>query len=294
MTDLPDSGKRPPSIRLIIGYGYLGRALAQLWRGPKVRVLATTRRRERFAELEADGVEPILWDVTGGSSGDGDAKLPQVDCVVYCVGYDRSTGVPVRAVYVDGLARTLDRLPTPAKLIYTSSTGVYGDAAGGMVDEFTSPAPIDPSGEACLEAEGVVRRYAEERGCAALVLRLAGLYGPGRMIGAEALKRGEPIAADPDAYLNLIHVADAAYAVDAARLSAEPGSLYLVSDGAPVRRREFYGHIASLLKTPLPTFDVSAARRHRGDRRIDNRRMLQELGVALAFPDYRRGLEDAL
>ncbi len=129
-----------------------------------------------------------------------------------------------------------------------------------------------------------------------MILRLSGLYGPGRIIRREALERGEPIAADPEAYLNMIHVDDAAAAAVAALDRGESGRVYLASDDRPVTRREFYGLAAEALGAPAPRFDPPAAGagREGSHKRVANRRLRAELGVALAYPDVTTGLPAAI
>jgi nucleoside-diphosphate-sugar epimerase len=197
-------------------------------------------------------------------------------------------------VYVNGLRRTLFKLPPPKKLLYISSTGVYGETGGAWVDESTPPAPIDEAGHACLEAEGVLQELAEKRGFPWTILRLAGIYGPGRMIGAQTLQAGLPIQGDPDTHINLIHVDDVVRVVVQAEQIRAVNRIYNVSDGAPVVRRDFYECAAAFLNAPAPQFDASAARRRRGDRLIRSDRMRSELGVELKFKDYREGLASCL
>ena len=133
------------------------------------------------------------------------------------------------------------------------------------------------------------------------VLRMAGLYGPGRIPRQSDLAQGLQIPARPDAYLNLIHIDDAAQAVCAAADHAAPSDLYVVSDGCPVLRRDFYGELARLTGSPPPTFAelpssiASDDRRTRtDDKRVSNRRMLAELAVQLEHPTYRDGLASIL
>jgi nucleoside-diphosphate-sugar epimerase len=109
------------------------------------------------------------------------------------------------------------------------------------------------------------------------------------------LAAGRPIAAAEEGYLNLIHVDDAAAVVAAAETGPQPPRTYLVSDGHPCRRRDFYRHQAALLGQPEPEFvepaaDTPKSDRARDNKRIRNTRMLQELGVPLEYPSYREGL----
>src|SRR5262249_3419335 len=132
----------------------------------------------------------------------------------------------------------------------------------------------------------------------AIVLRFSGIYGPGRLLRRKSIEAGEPIVGDADKWLNLIHVADGATCALAATERAEPGSIINVCDDEPVRRRDYDSTMAKLLGAPAPRFesppaDVPTPPHERGNRRIRNRR-LHELGVTLAFPNYRVGLDDAV
>jgi nucleoside-diphosphate-sugar epimerase len=282
---------------LIVGCGYLGLRVGRLLKDRGDRVFGTTRKAARDAELSGWGVEAVLADVLDPESLD---KLPQADRALYCVGFDRSAGVPIREVYVDGLrhalGRLVDRVP---RLVYVGSTGVYGQDDGGWVDE---DSPVDPrieSGRACLEAESVVRSYEREGGLASTIVRFSGLYGPGRIMRREAILRGDPIAGDPGKWLNLIHIDDTAAVAVAALDRGHAGSLYLASDDRPVTRSEFYSLAAESLQAPAPRFETPRpgspeAAREESNKRISNRRMRTELGVNLIHPDVRTGVPAAI
>jgi nucleoside-diphosphate-sugar epimerase len=207
--------------------------------------------------------------------------------VLYAIGLDRSSGKSMREVYVGGLTNVLKTLPTPRQFIYVSSTSVYGQADGGWVDESSPTEPGEENGRIVLECERLLR----ERLPDAIVLRFAGIYGPGRVIRrASILGKGEPIATDPDGWLNLIHVEDGAMAVLAAAEHGA-GATYNVADDEPVRRREFYGEMAQLLGAPPPRFTVTT---EKTNRRISNRKMREELKIELQYPDYHAGLRQAI
>ena len=163
---------------------------------------------------------------------------------------DRSSGRSFREVYLDGLRNVLDRLPKPSRFIYVSSTSVYGQSGGEEVDETSPTEPRDENGRIVLAAEQLLRSKLPD----AIVLRFAGIYGPGRIIRRAAIERGEPLIGDADKWLNLIHVDDGALAILAAEEHGRAGkAAYLVADDEPVRRREFYTFMAELLKA----FDTS-------------------------------------
>jgi nucleoside-diphosphate-sugar epimerase len=271
--------------KLIVGCGYLGTRVAQRWRARGEDVVVTTRRPDRAAELQALGLRPLVCDVLAPETL---AQLPRVDTVLYAVALDRTTGASRRQVYVDGLGHVLDRLPAPTRFLHVSSTSVYGQTSGEEVDETAATEPLDDSGRVVLEAERLLRA----RWPGAIILRFAGIYGPGRLLRQRDLAAGQPLRTDPDHWLNLIHVDDGAAAILAADARARPGEVYNVSDGHPVRRRDFYTHLAQLLHAPPPTFapPESPNARDRADRRISNRKLRQELGVDLEYPSYWEGL----
>jgi nucleoside-diphosphate-sugar epimerase len=284
---------------LIIGCGYLGGRLGALLSRAGERVHGTVRSRSRADEIAGLGIEPLIADVL---DPDSLRSLPAADRVFYCVGFDRSAGASMRAVYVDGLLNVLDTLPqNVTRIVYASSTGVYGQTEGEWVDEQTPPGPRTESGKVCLEAEGRLRNWIEKRdgGAVAVSLRFAGLYGPGRVVRRTLVERGEPVPGDPSKIFNLIHIEDAARAGMAALSVASPDPLYLVSDDRPVTRREYYSLLATLLNAPAPTFASPEAGgtdegRDATSKRVANHRMKAGLGIELIYPDISTGLPAAL
>lgn len=277
--------------KLIFGCGYLGSRVARRWRAAGEEVFVVTRSPERAETFKAEGYRPLVADVTEPRSLAG---LPEAKTVLFAVGMDRSSSKTIDDVYVQGLAGALAALPTSVeRFIYVSSTGVYGPRAGDWVDEATPCEPAREGGRASLAAEARLR--ADRLGERAIVLRMAGLYGPGRVPLAEKLRAGEPIPAPAEGHLNLIHVEDAAEVVLAAERRARPPRVYCVSDGHPTARREYYAELARLLSAPPPRFvapdaDSPAARRAAADKRVSNRRMLDELKPRLLYPTFREGL----
>jgi nucleoside-diphosphate-sugar epimerase len=270
---------------LIIGCGYLGQRAAQLWREQGRHVFALTRSRSD--ELRSLGLTSIIGDILQPETL---KSLPRARVLLYAVGFDRSSGAEFREVYIDGLQNVLDALPSPPeRFLYVSSTGVYGQNEGEAIDENAPTDPRDEHSKVLLEAERLLQRELPT----AIVLRFAGIYGPGRLMRRTAIEKGEPISGDGEKWLNLIHVEDGARAVLATEERGRLGSVYLTSDGHPVRRSEFYAYLAELLNAPPVRFappSLRAARDERGNRRISNRKMREELGVELQYPSYREGL----
>lgn len=278
--------------RLIIGCGYIGRRVARLWRARGDVVYATTRRAENARVLEAEGLRPVLCDVLEPS---GLKSLPAVDTVVYAVGLDRGSGASMHEVYVTGLERVLQALTPPRCFVHVSSTSVYGQTDGEWVDEESPTEPLEESGRIVLEAEKALRRTMSK----AIILRFAGIYGPGRLLRQKSIEAGEAIAGDASKWLNLIQADDGARAVLAAERFAPPGLVCNVCDGQPVTRRDFFSALARLLNAPPPRFaslppGEPLPPHQRGQRRIDNRRLREVLRFAPEYPDYLAGLQAAV
>lgn len=277
--------------RLVIGCGYLGGRVARRWLDAGDAVSAVTRRSERAAAFERGGITPIVADVTDSRTLD----LPPVDSVLFAVAHDPASGKNHADTHVTGLANVLDALPpSVGRVIYISTTGVYGDCQGTWATEETPCQPQRPAGKACLAAERLLE--AHPLGRRAIILRLAGLYGPDRIPRQDVLLAGETIDAPQHGYLNLIHVDDAVQAVLAADIvDADLPRRYLIADGNPPQRGEYYAELARLIGAPPPRFrapecDTPAYARAIADKRISNARMLADLKLTLLYPSYREGL----
>ncbi len=287
--------------RLVIGCGYLGERVACAWRDAGDRVFALTRSADRARRLADRGLTPILGDVTDPGSL---AELPPVQTVLYAVGLDRASGMTQRQVYVEGLRNVLPRLPgSIEQFLYISSTSVYGQNAGEWVNESSPCEPTTANGQVCLEAEQLVwQRFPQQAAYPAVpslgvcVLRLAGLYGPGRWIArVDALRAGQVLSGNPRAWLNLIHVDDAAATVRACALRGAVRETYLVCDDAPSMRCEFYAGLAKRVAAPPPKFADDAVVADQGlNKRCCNRKIREQLGICLMYPRWETGLTHAL
>ncbi len=277
--------------KLVIGCGYLGHRVARAWLREGAEVAVITRNRQRAESLQAEGFRALVADVCEPESL---KRLPEAQTVVHAVGYDPAGSFPRRAVMVDGLRNVLDCLsPDVGRLLLISSTGVLGGHAGNWIDETASCHPEREAGRCHLEAEWLLAAHVLGR--RSVVLRMAGIYGPGRLPKAVDVLAGKPVASPVDAYLNLIHVDDAVRTILAAETEAAVPNLFLVSDGCPTTHREFYQEMARQLGVAPPRFcppvpgsrGASAAA---GNKRVSNRKMLDELEIELEFPDFRKGL----
>lgn len=277
--------------KLIFGCGYLGQRVAQRWQAAGEEVFVVTRSPERAERWQAAGLRPLVADVTEPATL---RNLPAVETVLFAVGFDRTAGKPIQTVYVDGLANALAAFaPNQPQWIYISSTGVYGQVEGEWVDEDSPCQPTREGGVACFAAERLLQTGDVAQ--RATVLRLAGIYGPGRIPRSADIKAGQPIAAPSDGYLNLIHVDDAAEIVVSAAAQRLPRRLYVVSDGQPVLRGDYYAELARLFDAPPPQFSVPdsaahVAQRAGSDKRVRPARLYQDLPMQLRYPSYREGL----
>jgi nucleoside-diphosphate-sugar epimerase len=305
---------------IVIGCGYLGLRVARLWRDAGRMTVAVTRSPTRAADFAREDLGVLVADVTRHESLLSLGWLEQfskdvagldiaVESVLYAVGFDRTSGDDIELVYAGGLSNTLAALGQSARrAIYISTTGVYGPAGGEWVDEETPPDPRRDGGRASLAAEQILAAHPIGRHSA--ILRLAGIYGPGRVPHLDKLRAGEPLPVPRDGWLNLIHVDDAARIVVAADawlasldtatdISPHGPHIFCVSDGSPVRREEYYREAACILDAPPPRFvapptDSPAAARASANRRISNAKMRQTLAVELQYPSYREGLASVL
>ncbi len=289
----PPPKAQVPLRTLIFGSGYLGLRVAKKAAFSGHQVWAATRNPSKAASFPADGIEPLIADWTDPRTL---CAIPPVDQLLVAVAYDRSGGHSRHESQVAGLRNLLEVVSPEARVCYISTTGVYHQSDGSWVDE---DAPAQPTREAArihLEAESMLLGLRPHERCT--ILRLAGIYGPGRVPRAADVIAGRPIASPAAGYLNLIHVEDAAEAVISA-WSRAVDHLYLVADDCPVVREEFYREIARQCNAPSPRFaepdaDSPVAMRSTSNKRILNRRMKRDLIPRLAFPTYREGLADIL
>ncbi len=182
------------------------------------------------------------------------------------------------------------------RLVYLSSTGVYGPGDGSWVDEDTPVAPAAAHGDRRLQAEAVLLQAAAAAGVDAVSLRISGIYGPGRGVAAR-LRAGTYRVIGGDTWVNRIHVHDLCTAILAAgTVALLPRRVYTVADDEPATGRTHAEAVAAALGLPAPPVvplagaDPRAAAMLGANRRIRNRRLKQELGVTLRYPSWRDAL----
>ena len=284
--------------KLIVGCGYLGCRVARHWLAGGVPLampvlVAVVRHAEQAEALASQGIQAMVADVTRPETL---CQLPAAETVLFAVGYDPQGGRSRREVHVDGLRAVLDALsPKTGRVIFISSTSVFGES-GGLLDEQSPCRPTREAGRVLLAAEEVLKNHV--LGDRSVILRLAGIYGPGRLPRLADLASGGPLGVPANSMVNLIHVDDAARVIIAAERHSRPSRTYIVSDGHPVQRREYLSYLAQVSGLAPPQFREpiegdESARSRGGYKRVSNARMLAELGVQLVYPTYRDGLTSA-
>jgi nucleoside-diphosphate-sugar epimerase len=286
----------------VLGCGYVGLELGRQLRAAGHEVVGVRRSDEGIERVRGAGLNAVQADVTDRESL---AVVPDVDALVFAASSGGRGAEAARCVYVDGLRTAVrafgERASPPDRLVYTSSTGVYGDHGGDWVDETT---PLDPTTEkttVLAEAERIARMEAGDYGIDGTVARYAGLYGPDRY----RLRRyvEGPVT---EGYLNMVHRDDAASAVrhlletDQAR-----DEVVVVVDDEPVPKWEFADWLADQCGVEPPAKrtkaerladdDLSAAARRRIEtsKRCSNDR-LRALGYEFAYPTFREGYRAAV
>ena len=279
---------------LIVGCGYVGMALAERLVREGHEVIAWRRRGAVDAPAGLSGVRWVAADITRPES------LPRTeatfDAVVNTVASTVGGVEDYQRVYLDGTRHLLAwlRSAPPRQFIYTSSTGVYGQDDGSDVDENGPTQPAAATARVLVEAEQELFRAHREQGFPAIVLRLAGIYGPGRGYWMRQFLAGEArIEGDGGRILNMIHRDDVANTAIAVMARGRVGEAYNVVDDEPVRQLELFRWLATRLGRPLPpaaeATETGGRRRGVTNKRILNRKLRNELGARLDYPTFREG-----
>ena len=268
---------------LVIGPGYTGsRVVSRL---EDALVSGRSLAGDRHLDLDRDG-PPI-------------SGLPAHYSVIY--------PVPPAGDEPDDprLARLLSRLPhDPARIVYLSTTGVYGDRGGARVDESAEPDPGSERSRRRVEAENLLLDWCSRRDTVAIILRVPGIYGPGRL-GLDRIAAGAPVIAEEDAHPgNRIHVDDLAGCCIAALSPGVPGGIYNVGDGDTRSATRFTLEVARQAGLPPPpcvsreeaerTFSPMRLSFLRESRVVDVTKMRETLGYRPVYPDATDGISASL
>jgi nucleoside-diphosphate-sugar epimerase len=272
------------------GLGYSALALSRRLAGSGWTVGGTCRTAEKAQSLRREGFAACLFSRDQPVSQEA---LSGATHLLVSVPPD-TTGDPVLASHSDDIAA----LRGLSWLGYLSTTGVYGDRAGGWVDETTALQPTSERGRRRVAAEQGWLELWRRRGVPVHIFRLAGIYGPGRS-AFDALRAGTAKRIDkPGQVFSRIHVDDLASVLIASMTRRRPGAVYNVCDDDPSPPEAVVAHAAALLGLPAPplapldTAGLSPMARsfYDDNKRVSNRLIKTELGVRLRYPDYRAGL----
>jgi len=286
---------------LIVGCGYAGTRLARL-EAARRPVLALVRSGPHATELDAAGIRTMRVDL--------DATDPDLQpslavaatgaAIVYLV------PPPEQATTDPRLESFLCQLgdASPAVFVYVSTTGVYGDTAGALVDESSALAPGNERAQRRVAAESAATAWCSARGVRCVILRVPGIYGPHRL-PLERLQRGEPALRPEDAGPgNRIHVDDLVACIVAAMDHPSARGAFNVTDGDHSSTTLYLQEVAAAAGLPAPeliTRDEAARRISPGmlaflleSRRVSNQRMRDELGVHIRYPDMASGVRASL
>jgi nucleoside-diphosphate-sugar epimerase len=275
---------------LLAGCGDLGTEAGLRFAALGHRVVGWRRSPEKLpaaiegvaADLSSAGLPAIPADTTA---------------VVVAVAADSPTEAAYRAAYVDGLAHVMDALErdgvTPRRVLFVSSTAVYGDAGGGWVDERTTPEPGSFSGRVIRAAEDLLLSRLRGTGSAPVVLRLGGIYGPGRTRLIDQVRTGTAVIPDEPRYTNRIHRDDAAAAiVHLATMDSVPSPVYVGVDNDPAELGEVLRFLAAEMGYPEPPVGPAGEARG-GNKRVSNA-LLRGTGFEFAYPSFREGYREVL
>ncbi|MDD2894206.1 MAG: SDR family oxidoreductase [Halothiobacillaceae bacterium] len=279
---------------LIVGYGDIGQRVARRGLDAGCNVSALVRSPRAMGQVTA--VAGDLDDDLGQAATLHELAVASASVLFHFAPPSSSGECDIRTAH---LLAALEQAP-PARIIYISTSGVYGDCAGAWVDEIRPVNPGNARSRRRVDAERQLAAFATRHLIPLLILRVPGIYGAGRY-PLQRLQRGDPVICPDDApWSNRIHADDlAAIAWRAAQPDAPPG-IYNASDDAPSSMTDYFYQLADAFRLPRPPcVSLDAARRSfspsmleylNESRRLDNQRMKDVLGVRLLYPTLAQGL----
>jgi nucleoside-diphosphate-sugar epimerase len=279
---------------LIVGCGYVGLPLgAELVRLGH-DVCGVTPSARNHAALKASSIQPFIADIARRPELD---KLPlPFDWVVNTVSSSRGGIQAYKQVYWQGTRHLIDWLAAapPKKFVYTSSTSVYGQTDGSEVGENSPAEPVSDTGRVLAATEKLLLDAAREKGFPAVILRVAGIYGPGRgHLFLQYLEGRARMAGRGGGLLNMIHRDDVVNCILAALKNGQAGEVYNAVDDEPVPEMRFFGWLSETLGKNMPPFgdEPAPAGRKRAvtHKKVLNRKLKAKLGCQFKYPTFRQG-----
>jgi nucleoside-diphosphate-sugar epimerase len=280
---------------LIVGCGAVGRKIADsaLQRGVSVNCLVRTEESAR--RLRESGLDARALDLDRKIIAPLDAAGETQ--VFYLA------PPPPEGRQDPRMQRFLAALPegTQPRIVYISTTGVYGDCKGAWVDERRPANPQVDRARRRRDAELQLLRWRDAVGGEVIILRVAGIYGPGKLPLARLAKQAPMVGESEAPWTNRIHIADLVSVCEAAMKLGRDGECYNVSDGQPGNMRDYFDRVADLFGLPrAPVISLAEGEGQLSagllsylaeSRRLDNRKMIEDLGISLRYPDLASGLE---
>ena len=284
---------------ICLGLGYSAEHFVKDFGAKFDQIVGTVRSAERVAALTADAgrLEALVFD---GKTATDELRraIAAADAALISIPQD-AAGDPVLRAFGDAFAQA----PRLRAIVYLSTVGVYGDCGGAWVDEATPAKSTSARSRERLAAEAEWQALGARRGIGVAILRLAGIYGPGRSALTQ-VKRGDARRiVKPGQVFNRIHVGDIAQAIDAA-IACRAAGIFNVADDEPTPPGEPLAFAAQLLDVPpppeipfaqaAPAMSELALSFWQECRRVKNDKLKHELGVRLGYPTYREGLRALL
>lgn len=277
---------------LFLGYGFVARALARRLSARRWRLSGTHRRADQAPFLAAEAIEPAAWTAEGVAS----IAFDGVDAVLVSTPPDER-GCPALAAAGGALSKA-----APTWIGYLSTNGVYGDYGGAVVDERSALRATSSRARARIAAEESWRSFAAKHGHRLVIFRLPGIYGPGRSAFDQIREGRAQRIYKPGQVFSRMHVDDIAAAIAASIDRPNSGALFNLADDEPAPPQDVIEYACRLLGVeppplvPLEDANMSEMARsfYADNKRVSNALMKRALGVTLAYPTYREGLEAIL
>jgi len=261
------------------------------------RVWGVSRSEEGMSRLSSFGIEPVMGNL---DDRDSLAALPTAGkAVIYLA--PPPGGGPFDS-RMRNFCAAVGPEKLPEKVVYISTSGVYGDCGGDWVTEETPVNPQTSRAQRRADAEQALQEWGREHGVSVAILRVTGIYGPGRLPLAR-IQQGHPVLSEDESPpTNRIHADDLAAVCLKALEKAEDGDIFNVSDGQPGTMTQYFNAVCDILNLPrLPQVGMEEAKKVMNPmmlsyltetRRMDNRKMIEQLGVTLMYPDLESGLKN--
>jgi nucleoside-diphosphate-sugar epimerase len=284
---------------LIIGCGYVGVPLGRVLAGDGHEVYGLRRTHAAAEKLKLNGITPICADIAKPPTLT--ELRPDYDWVVNCVSSAGGSVDEYRQVYLEGTCNVIKWLAAspPQKYVYTSSTSVYGQIDGSVVDEASPAQPDAETAKILVQTEQLLLGPEEKLPVNAVILRIAGIYGPDRGYWLRQYLNGQArIEGDGQRWLNMVHRDDVVGAIAAILQRATPGEIYNVVDDQPVTQLALYQWLSAKTGRALPPTiqDPIGSDRKRGltNKRISNRKLKQHLGYKFKYLTFKEGFAQEL